>query len=581
MFERSKWDDAAKTQAMLQTMPLDKQSAYVHIDNWKEFKDKLINDFGSIHVFRREALKQFSHLDQPLQSLQELVEHLVPAIKTLESHIKCVATFHDPDLLYNNTLTSSLNDTIISCIPVASRQFFFRRLQEFTEQDPQNGLAPNIFKFISEDLSKESKTFNNYPMGNEEVIPAIKVEIKPVRTQQNNSNSGNSRNNHQRKFCTACSFKGFDHQHYPLSRYCGITKLSSKEILQILKKANACFTCGNQHSNSVDCQSTYPSGDTKACRKGCIHDGIPVHHKICKHNDESPSITVSKVGSNKTIPMMDVLTVGSTKLNVQYDTGCQISLITTSALKLLPRSTYSLGSSNMINLLAYNGTSEILPATEVKLFLANQVLKLTAIDSNLDSGSSYSFPTPHKWRKYTKCNTTSHSGKISILLGGDNYDCHPYNVEKNKGGVFLLKSRLSSQHIIYGPVDPSSITWSMSKNNINTVNVMSVSVMELQEHLLQTISAEKYLDLSNRDKLIQINKENGIRRSWPTPPWTQSTTRSLLSIYMMKKNWESSVKIFTEPQKEHPHFTPSYTPNRKLLSNLTNLFSNRWKTEIM
>ena len=94
--------------------------------------------------------------------------------------------------------------------------------------------------------------------------------------------------------------------------------------------------------------------------------------------------------------MMDVLTVKSVQLDVQYDTGCQISLITTSALKNLPRSSYTLGSSNLINLLAYNGTSEILPATEVKLFLGNQVLKLTAIDSNLDSGFFYSFPTPHK-----------------------------------------------------------------------------------------------------------------------------------------------------------------------------------------
>ena len=41
MFECSKWDDAVKTQGMLQTMPLDKQSAYVHIDSWLEFKDKL------------------------------------------------------------------------------------------------------------------------------------------------------------------------------------------------------------------------------------------------------------------------------------------------------------------------------------------------------------------------------------------------------------------------------------------------------------------------------------------------------------------------------------------------------------
>ena len=75
----------------------------------EEFKDKIINDFGSIHVFRCKALKQFSHLDQTLQGLQELVEQLVPAIKTLKSHIKCVATFNHPVLLYNNTLTSSLN----------------------------------------------------------------------------------------------------------------------------------------------------------------------------------------------------------------------------------------------------------------------------------------------------------------------------------------------------------------------------------------------------------------------------------------------------------------------------------------
>ena len=85
----------------------------------------LISDFGSIRAFQREALKQFSHLDQPLQTLKELVNQLVPAIKTLDSHIKCVATFHDPVLLYNNTLSSTLNDTIINCLPISIRQSFF------------------------------------------------------------------------------------------------------------------------------------------------------------------------------------------------------------------------------------------------------------------------------------------------------------------------------------------------------------------------------------------------------------------------------------------------------------------------
>ena len=155
---------------------------------------------------------------------------------------------------------------------------------------------------------------------------------------------------------------------------------------------------------------------------------------------------------------MDILTIKSILLNVQYDTGCQISLITTFALKLLPKSSYSLGNSNMINLLAYNGTSEVLPATEVKLYLGNQVIQLTAIISNFNNGSAYSFPTPHKWRKYTKCSTTSHSGKVSILLGGDNFSCFPLNIEEDKRGVTLLESRLSGQHIIYSPVNPSSLT---------------------------------------------------------------------------------------------------------------------------
>ena len=40
---------------------------------------------------------------------------------------------------------------------------------------------------------------------------------------------------------------------------------------------------------------------------------------------------------------------------------------------------------------------------------------------------------------------------------------------------------------------------------------MLVSVVDIHEQLLLTISAEKYLDLSNREKLIQINKDNRIK----------------------------------------------------------------------
>ena len=261
-----------------------------------------------------------SRLDQPLQTLRDLVKQLVPAIKTLEPHIKCLATFHDPVLLYNNTLTSSLKDTIINCIPITSRQSFSRRLQEFTEQDAQNGLAPSIFNFISDNLFKETKSFNNYLMENEEVIPSIKVEVKPVQTQQDSFNSGTSRNSFRHKPCSSCPFKGFNNQHYPLGKHCGITKLSSKEILQVMKRVNACFTCGFQHTPNDECKSTFPSGDSKACHKGCLHDGIPANLAICKHNDKAPSFTVSKLGSN------------SSSFGIQYDLGSQISLISKSTL---------------------------------------------------------------------------------------------------------------------------------------------------------------------------------------------------------------------------------------------------------
>ena len=82
-----------------------------------EFKKKLITDFGNTDVFRHKALRQFSQMDQPLQTVQELAVVLVPTINTLKSHIQCVATFHDHDLLYTNMLSPTLIDTILNCIP--------------------------------------------------------------------------------------------------------------------------------------------------------------------------------------------------------------------------------------------------------------------------------------------------------------------------------------------------------------------------------------------------------------------------------------------------------------------------------
>ena len=86
----------------------------------------------------------------------------------------------------------------------------------------------------------------------------------------------------------------------------------------------------------------------------------------------------------------------------------------------------------MSKLLAYNSEGQLLPATQVTLFLNNCSIKMITVDTNLDSGSSYSFPMPRKWRQCTECDITLHSDKVSILLGGDNYGYYPEKFDNDK-----------------------------------------------------------------------------------------------------------------------------------------------------
>ena len=52
------------------------------------------------------------------------------------------------------------------------------------------------------------------------------------------------------------------------------------------------------------------------------------------------------------------------------------------------------------------------------------------------------------------------------------------------------------------------MTWSQSQN---IINVMSVSMVDFQEQILMTISAEKYSDPTNREKVILATKDKGIK----------------------------------------------------------------------
>ena len=96
----------------------------------------------------------------------ELVDQLVPDINTLKSHIKRVATFHDPVHLHTNMLSSTLNDTIINCISIPIRQTFFK----FKGKNARNLIVSNIFHFISEDLSKMASNYTRYLLEYDEIL---------------------------------------------------------------------------------------------------------------------------------------------------------------------------------------------------------------------------------------------------------------------------------------------------------------------------------------------------------------------------------------------------------------------------
>ena len=71
------------------------------------------------------------------------------------------------------------------------------------------------------------------------------------------------------------------------------------------------------------------------------------------HNNHTPTVYVSKVGSEKSIPLVENIPVGNISLGFQYDTGCQLSLISQSALQALPTSMYSRGTSTRVRVLSF------------------------------------------------------------------------------------------------------------------------------------------------------------------------------------------------------------------------------------
>ena len=188
--------------------------------------------------------------------------------------------------------------------------------------------------------------------------------------------------------------------------------------------------------------------------KGCKLNGIPVHKRACKHSDRTHSVYMSKVVSDRSIPLVENVPLGALTLGIQYDAGCQLSLISRSVLKTILTSMYSQGTSSRVRVMTYAGKGKVILTTEIKLRLNGKTLKLASIKEDINNGSGFSFPTPAKWTCFTKTSTSSHSGQISILLGRDNHLVFPSEVERDDHGVTLYQSKLTQNYLIYGPVQP-------------------------------------------------------------------------------------------------------------------------------
>jgi len=190
---------------------------------------------------------------------------------------------------------------------------------------------------------------------------------------------------------------GFEDNHFSLTRSCGSRKLSSPEILKLITNNHLCFTCTQAQEKNYKCKASYFNGNPKACPKGCLEKRIPVHRRACMHNNQDPFISVSKVSTDKSVPLVETILLGNTPIGIQYDTGCQLSLISRSALSTIPQSMYSLGSSSQVKIMTYAGEGKVVLTTTVKLRIQGKTLRLSTIEENLNNGSTFSFTIPTKY----------------------------------------------------------------------------------------------------------------------------------------------------------------------------------------
>ena len=78
---------------------------------------------------------------------------------------------------------------------------------------------------------------------------------------------------------------------------------------------------------------------------------FPVNPAACKHNDKVQSVSVSKVVSDRSIPLVENFPLCALTMEIQYDTGCQLNFISKSVLQTILTSMYSGGTSSRVKVM--------------------------------------------------------------------------------------------------------------------------------------------------------------------------------------------------------------------------------------
>jgi len=228
-FKLADCTDQVKLKLTLEAIPMDKQGLLNDITEWEQFKERLIEEFGSIDVYGRYVNQDFALLTR-FESLQDCAEILAPKIKKLQSNLNIMQEFFDLEILHNVTLTQQLVHNIMKSLPLEVKSSFNKKYADFIDLRPENVKSPITFEFLAKFIYKMEKNYRANPSLYDLKFSPASVGVKGTRPEPPKSNSkpqysATTPRNRVLWPCSLFMIKGFQDDHFALGRICGAAKL--------------------------------------------------------------------------------------------------------------------------------------------------------------------------------------------------------------------------------------------------------------------------------------------------------------------------------------------------------------------